>query len=98
MAIDRSSHTTIDLPFIAPPSSALTPEDLLILQSLLTRGAWHPIDVMRAIDLTAAHVCDEMSCCQFLVVSIASSEWPLAANKLNHSNAGPQSQLGWSSN
>ena len=72
MATDHSFLTTIDLPFIALPCSALTPEDLLTLRCPLTKGVWHQIDVTRAIGLTAS-VCDEMPlCCEFLVVSIAS--------------------------
>ena len=83
MAADHSYRTTIDPPFIVPPCSALTPEDLLILQFLPTRGAWHQIDVMRAIDLTAGPVCDEISfCCHFYVVSIASHKGSFAAGQL----------------
>ena len=83
MAVDHSYHTTIGLPFTVPPCSALTPEDLLILQFLPTRGAWHQIDVTRATDLTAGPVCDEMFFyCQFCVVSIASHKGSFTAGQL----------------
>ena len=61
MAVDHTCLTKIDLPFIVPLCSDLTPEDpLLTLHCHPTNGAWRQIDVMRAKDLAADRVCDEM--------------------------------------